>query len=282
MRTLIFGVNGQLGRDLRLLFQEQDDVEGFDLPDLDIADGDTVLQVIRETEPELVINAAAYTNVDGAEDDEEAAFRVNEVGAGHVAAAAAVFNLPVVYYSTDYVFDGAKGAPYEPDDPIAPLGVYGRSKAAGEAATRERNARHFIIRTAWLYGPGGNNFVEKILRAAQSNPKLRVVEDEVGSPTHTQDLAAATLELCRTQAYGVYHAVNSGWCSRFEYAKAILDLAGLKVPVEPCSSGEFPAKAPRPRYSILSNAKLHKAVPHNMRSWHQALEAYMQRREAGE
>src|SRR5690606_25667561 len=231
-------------------------------------------------EPELIINAAAYTNVDGAEDDRDGAFRVNEAGARYVAEAAAALNVPVLYYSTDYVFDGGKNAPYEPDDHVAPLGVYGESKAAGEAAVRSANPRHFIVRTAWLYGPMGNNFVEKILRAADERPKLRVVDDEIGSPTHTQDLAAATLELVRTEQYGTYHAVNSGWCSRYELAKAILEEAGRKTPIEPCSSSEFPMKAPRPKYSVLSNAKLEKATPHKMRAWRQALEAYLERREA--
>jgi dTDP-4-dehydrorhamnose reductase len=280
MRTLIFGINGQLGRDLLGIFEEQDAVSGFDLPDLDIRDRDTVVKLVREIGPEMVINAAAFTDVEAAEDRSDDAFAINEAGARNVAAAAALAGVPVVYYSTDYVFDGKKGSPYEPDDPINPMGVYGRSKAAGEAATREANKKHFIIRTAWLYGPGGNNFVEKILRAAAKKPSLRVVEDEVGSPTHTQDLAAATLELCQTEAFGTYHAVNSGWCSRYEFAKAILEEAKLKVPVEPCSSAEYPMKAPRPSYSVLSNTKLEKATPHKMRSWRQALEAYMERKEA--
>lgn len=280
MRTLIFGTNGQLGRDLLDIFDEQDAVAGFDLPDLDIRDRSTVATVVREVAPELVINAAAYTDVEAAEDHRDEAFAVNEEGARIVAAAARAAGVPVVYYSTDYVFDGSKGSAYEPDDPIAPMGVYGQSKAAGEAATRDANPNHFIVRTAWLYGPGGNNFVEKILRAAHEKPELKVVEDEVGSPTHTQDLAAATLELVQSQAFGTYHAVNSGWCSRYEFAKAILHEAGLSTPLRPCSSREFPMKAPRPKYSVLSNAKLERATPHKMRSWRQALEAYLERRAA--
>lgn len=280
MRTLIFGIKGQLGTDLLSIFEEQDSVAGFDLPEVDITDAAGVHAVMREIEPDLVINSAAYTNVEAAEDDPEGAFRVNELGARIVAAAAAHRHVPVVYYSTDYVFDGSKGEPYQVEDAISPLGVYGKSKAAGEAATREANPKHFIIRTAWLYGPGGNNFVEKILKAAAMRPKLRVVEDEVGSPTHTQDLAAATLELARTDAYGTYHAVNHGWCSRYEFAKAILEEADWAIPLEPCPSSEYPMKAPRPQYSVLSNDKLEHITPHRMRPWRQALEAYMSRREA--
>lgn len=281
MRTLIFGVKGQLGKDLSTVFCEEGPTVGRDLPELDIGNGEAVRSVAQEFQPDLVINAAAYTDVERAEDDREAAFRVNETGARHVAEAAAAVKAVVVYFSTDFVFDGAQSRPYEPEDPIRPHGVYAESKAAGEAATRAANPRHFIVRTAWLYGPGGNNFVEKILRAAASRPTLRVVNDEVGSPTHTLDLAEATRALAKTSAYGVYHAVNDGVCSRCEFAQAILRLAGSVVPAEPCFSNEFPMRAPRPKYSVLSNAKLASVTRHTMRPWSEALRHYMQRRKTG-
>jgi len=235
--------------------------------------------LVQDFAPALMVNAAAYTDVDGAEANLERAFLSNEAGARNLAELAAQHRVPVVYFSTDYVFDGRKGSPYVPDDPIAPIAVYGKSKAAGEAATRRANPQHFIIRTAWLYGPGGNNFVEKILRAAATRPSLRVVEDEVGSPTHTVDLAEATRALSRTQAYGTYHAVNTGQCSRFDFACEILRLAAASVPVAPCAAGAFPSKAARPAFSVLDTASLTQNTGYRMRPWQEALEHYMERRQ---
>jgi len=278
MRVLILGSKGQLGRDLEIVFRETSKVVGYDLPEVDIADWERVRTTVHETKPDLVVNAAAYTDVEKAEDDPETAFRVNRDGAGFVATASAKEGIPVVYISTDYVFGGNKATPYEPEDPIHPLGVYAKSKAEGEAATREGTEKHFILRTAWLYGPGGNHFAEKIIRAARSRPELKVVEDEVGSPTHTLDLARAVHAIAQTEAYGTHHTVNAGSCTRYEYAKAILQLAGLQVPMHPCSSSEFPTKAPRPAYSVLSTATFEAVTGHKMRHWREALEDYMRRR----
>jgi dTDP-4-dehydrorhamnose reductase len=279
MRTLILGAKGQLGRDLMAVFRDKGETFGYDLPELDIGDAAAMAKLCTQIAPELIINAAAYTDVDGAEDNIEAAFRANEAGARNAADAAAYHGIPVVYYSTDYVFDGTKGKPYSPEDPIAPMSVYGRSKAAGESATRKSNPKHFILRTAWLYGPGGNNFVEKILRAAASRPSLRVVDDEFGSPTHTHDLAEATYALACTEAYGIYHVVNTGVCSRYEQVREILMLARLSTPVERCSVKEYPMKAARPLYSVLDTAKLTENTGYAMRPWHVALSNYMKRRE---
>lgn len=279
MRTLIFGVRGQLGRDLLKQFSVSGKVSGYDLPELDIADGAAVHAAVKESAPDVIINAAAYTDVEGAEDHIEAAFLANEAGARHAAEVAAYFNVPIVYISTDFVFDGTKNTPYLPEDPVSPLGVYARSKAAGEAATRKANPRHFIVRTAWLYGPGGNNFVEKMLRAAQTRPKLEVVEDETGSPTHTYDLAESIHALCETTAYGIYHAVNAGACSRYEFACEILRLAGLDTPISPCAAVAFPSKAARPAYSVLDTGALERAAGYVPRPWKAALTHYMQRRE---
>ena len=278
MHTLIFGANGQLGKDLRIVFSETGTVTGVDLPELDVADADAVEALIESKNPELVINAAAFTDVEAAEDREPESFRANEDGARIVARAAAVHGVPVVYYSTDYVFGGAKSTPYEVDDETAPIGVYARSKLAGEIATREENPKYFIVRTAWLYGPGGNNFVEKILAAAKSRPSLKVVEDEVGAPTHTLDLAKASAALAETERYGVYHAVNGGACSRYEFALAILDEAGSATPIDACSSDAFPTKAGRPLYSVLSTKALEEATGFVMPTWRDALHEYIARR----
>ncbi|HNR32378.1 MAG TPA: dTDP-4-dehydrorhamnose reductase [Candidatus Hydrogenedentes bacterium] len=280
MRTLVFGAKGQLGRDLLDVFDREGEVLGHDLPEVNIAYEPHVQAAVAAFGPDLIVNAAAYTDVDGAEDNLETAFLTNEVGARNLAEIAEYYHIPMVHISTDYVFDGSKKTPYEPEDSISPLGVYGKTKAAGEAAVRKANPRHFIVRTAWLYGPGGNNFVEKILRLAKKGGPLRVVCDEEGSPTHTLDLAEAVLALARTDAFGVYHAVNDGACSRFELAREILDRAGIGVRLEACVANDFPTKARRPAYSVLSNAKIERATGHTMRSWEAALADYMIRRTA--
>ncbi len=278
MRTLLLGAKGQLGRDLMQVFGKKGELWGVDLPEVDVADAVALAALADRVGPDLIINAAAYTDVDGAEDNVETAFRVNETGARNAADVAAYHDIPVVYYSTDYVFDGSKGAPYVPSDPMSPINVYGHSKAAGEAATRKSAGKYFIIRTAWLYGPGGNNFVEKILRAAASRPELRVVEDEIGSPTHTMDLAEATLALVQTHSYGLYHAVNEGQCSRYEQARTIIEFAGLDTRVLPCRVSEFPLKAPRPIYSVLDSSEVARATGYSLRGWREALRNYIQRR----
>jgi dTDP-4-dehydrorhamnose reductase len=275
---LILGAGGQLGRDLRARFSRDFRVTGVDVDVVDIGDADAVSQAIEISGQNLVINAAAYTNVEGAEDDREAAFHVNETGARNVALACAAHGVALVHYSTDFVFDGCTRTPYEPDDPVSPRGVYAESKAAGERAVAEAWTNHYIVRTAWLYGIGGNNFVEKIIGAAESLPELKVVTDELGSPTYTADLADATAALVKSGEYGYYHCVNAGSCSRFEFAHAILKHAGLTTPIKPCLAEAFPSKAPRPKYSVLSNAKFEDACGYRMPAWEDALDRYIQRR----
>jgi dTDP-4-dehydrorhamnose reductase len=276
---MIFGAKGQLGRDLMRVFGGSAEVKGFDLPEVDITDEEALYPLVEDFGPELIVNAAAYTDVEGAEDDLTGAIKTNENGARHLADLANHHQIPIVYFSTDYVFDGKKTEPYEPDDPTAPLGVYGKSKAAGESAVKKSNPLHYIIRTAWLYGRGGNHFVEKILKAAKERPELRVVDDEIGSPTFTLDLAEATYYLARTKNFGVYHAVNNGHCSRYDFARNILQLAEIDIPIKPCSSEEFPMKAERPAWSVLSPKKLETVTGHTMRTWREALLDYMVKRE---
>ncbi len=279
MRTLIFGAKGQLGRQLQKVFSTAGEVHVADLPEADIRDDQSIQPLFERVSPELVINAAAYTDVEGAEDNLKDAFLVNETGARNVAELAAHHRVPVIYFSTDFVFDGSKDTPYLPEDPVAPLSIYGRSKAAGEQATRRANSLHFILRTAWLYGPGGNNFVEKILRAAAERDHLQVVEDEIGSPTHALDLAEAAFYLSRTKKYGVYHAVNSGAVSRCDFARAIVNAAELNTRIEACDASVYPTKAPRPTYGVLDGAALERATGQKMRPWKEALIDYLQNRE---
>ncbi|MBM3290448.1 MAG: dTDP-4-dehydrorhamnose reductase [Candidatus Hydrogenedentes bacterium] len=279
MRVLIFGAGGQLGRDLLRVFQADHTVIGLTHSQVNIVEGEAVRLAFHDARPDLVLNAAAYTDVEKAEEDERGAFHVNANGAQRVAEAAAAIEAPVVYFSTDFVFDGTKRAPYTPEDWPSPRGVYARSKLRGEENTRWGNPQSFVVRTAWLYGPGGNNFVEKILNGARTRASLRVVDDEIGSPTYTRDLAAAALALVKTKAYGIYHAVNAGSCSRYEFARAIVEEAGLDTPVEPCSASEYPMKAARPAYSVLSNGKIEAAAGIVMPAWRDALARYMKQRE---
>ena len=279
-RALVVGAGGQLGRDL--IHAAARDPRwtciGLTEADLDITDRHAVRDAIAGRRPDVVINAAAYTDVERAEEEPDAAQRVNAEAAGIVAEEAARADAAALYVSTDFVFDGAATAPYEPDAPIHPLSIYGATKAEGEARTREANPRHFVVRTAWLYGPGGANFVEKILSAAATRPELRIVSDEIGSPTHTRDLAEALLALCATTRWGTYHCVNAGACSRYELALSFLEMAGLTVAVTPCNAEDFPSKAVRPRYSVLSNARIEAALGRPMRPWRDALADYMARR----
>ena len=277
MRVVILGGKGQLGRDLARACPEGHDLMAWDLPELDICNYRALNRELLAFHPALILNAAAYTNVEQAEEEPEAAYAVNEYGARNVAAAAAALGIPVVYYSTDFIFDGARPTPYTETDTPCPLNIYGKSKLAGEQATQSANERHYILRTAWLFGPGGNNFVEKIRRLAAARDRIRVVRDETGSPTHTWDLAEVTWRICATGAYGVYNAVNAGACSRFELARAIIELADPPTIVEPCFASEMPVKTKRPACVALTPEKLEQTIGAPMRPWREALAHYLQR-----
>ncbi len=234
---------------------------GLSRAQLDVTDRAAVGAAIGPDD--LVFNCAAWTDVDGAEEREDEALRVNRDGARNVAEAAGV----VVYVSSDYVFDGTKGAPYLESDPVNPLSAYGRTKLEGERATAAANPRHFIARSSWLFGAGGKNFVETMLGLG---PEVRVVDDQVGSPTFTGHLAEALAELARTEEYGVHHVAASGSCSWFELARAIFARAGADTRVEPCTTAEFPRPAPRPACSVLGSER-----GHRLPTWQEGLDAYL-------
>jgi dTDP-4-dehydrorhamnose reductase len=236
---------------------------GLALPraELDVTDRAAVREAIRPDD--LVFNCAAWTDVDGAEEHEAEATRVNGEGARNVAEAAGT----VVYVSTDYVFDGRGHRPYVESDPVGPLSAYGRSKLAGERATAEANPRHFVVRSSWLFGPGGRNFVETMLGLG---PEVRVVDDQVGCPTFTGHLAEALAGLAATEDYGVHHMAASGSCSWFEFAREIFARAGSGTRAEPCTTAEFPRPAPRPAYSVLASER-----GHRLPDWREGLDAYL-------
>jgi dTDP-4-dehydrorhamnose reductase len=232
--------------------------------ELDVTDADAVREVLTGS---TVINCAAYTDVDGAESEPGLAHAVNAVGAHNVAQAAE----RVLYVSTDYVFDGKKREPYVESDPIEPLSVYGASKAAGERATAEANANHLIVRSSWLFGVGGKNFVETMLALGKKNDELRVVNDQVGCPTFTGHLAEALVRLARGDQQGVLHVAATGSCSWFDFAREIFSRAGVDCRVKACTSDEFPRPARRPAHSVLASERGAPALP----AWQDGLDAYL-------
>lgn len=274
MRVLIFGANGQLGRALVETFGWTGPVSGCGT-EVDVRDPSAVAKRMHEFRPELVINAAAYTDVEKAETNPSEAFAVNRMGATIVAMEAARADVRLVHMSTDYVFGGGRNSPYIPGDVTDPLNVYGNSKRDGEWGVCKASSKYFIVRTAWLYGPGGDNFVGKILRIAEKEDSIRVVDDRFGSPTYVLDLARTILVLSGTYAYGIHHAVNEGVCSRFEFASEIVKLAGLKCEVLPCESSEFPTTAVHPERVELDMASMIEVTGKTMRPWRDALAEYM-------
>lgn len=276
MRVVLTGARGLLGTELTEVVGRRHLVIGLSRDACDVT-SPTVPETLSALHPDLVIHAAAYTDVDGCERDPERAFRINGEGTGRVAAACRQLRVPLLYFSTDYIFDGAKGAPYHEDDPPNPLSVYGRSKWEGEVQVRRHLEEYFIVRTAWLYGRSGRSFVRTILEQARGGKTLRVVDDQIGSPTSGADLAEGVLELIEKAPFGVYHLTNSGHCTRFAFAQAILVEAGLSgVTLLPISSRELHRPAPRPAYSVLGHRAWLRAVGKPLRPWRDALRAFFQ------
>lgn len=274
MRLLVTGAGGMLGRAVvEAAARLGHDVRGASRADLDITDAAAVRDAVADARAEAVVNCAAYTNVDGAESDWANAEAVNCTGAGNVAAAAARAGASIVHVSTDYVFDGSKRAPWLESDPTGPLGVYGETKLGGEHAVSEANARHAIVRTAWLYGAGGKNFVDTMLSLGAQRDEVAVVTDQVGCPTWTGHLAGALVELAeRPGDTGIHHIANTGSCSWNELALELFDRARIECRVRPATSAEFPRPARRPAYSVLGTER---AQPLTLPSWQQGVADYL-------
>jgi dTDP-4-dehydrorhamnose reductase len=251
-------------------------IRGISSKDVDITQEEPTRFLIREWGPSVIVHAAAFTQVDACESDQKKAYEINGAGTRHVAMGAQDVGARLLAVSTDYVFDGTKSGPYREDDPPAPMGVYGKSKWLGEQALQEVLEDYLIIRTSWLFGRYGPNFVKTILRLAESQPSLRVVQDQKGSPTYTPDLAEAIDRLLKSDARGIVHVSNSGSCTWWEYAEKILTLTGKdRVVVHPISTAESGRPAPRPANSILDNTRYESITGHRMRPWQDALSAYL-------
>ncbi len=275
MKVLITGAGGMLGQALVQALHNQELIP-LSHQVLDVTDGSAVRTAIQKAAPDVVVHAAAWTNVDGCEGDPDRAFAVNALGTRNVALACQAAGVACCYLSTDYVFDGTKANPYLEWDRPNPLSVYGASKLAGEQEIKAHLERFWIVRTSWLYGPGGRHFVGTILEKARAGESLRVVNDQIGSPTLTSDLARALRTLITTQAYGTYHLTNSGACSWYEFALEILRLSGLgATPVKAISSMELTRAAKRPQNSRLRNLCWDALGHPALRSWEKALQAYL-------
>ncbi|MGE0993478.1 dTDP-4-dehydrorhamnose reductase, partial [Bacillus sp. GMa5/2] len=255
MKVLVTGAKGQLGQDVLCLLENQPwEVFGFGREELDITNEEQVREKVLAIKPNIIIHTAAYTQVDQAESDEETAFKVNAEGTKYLAQAAEAVEAKFCYVSTDYVFDGTNNEPYKTNDETNPQTIYGKSKLAGEQYTSEYCSKYFVVRTSWVFGLHGNNFVKTMLRLADERSELEVVSDQFGSPTYTNDLARFIIELVETNKYGIYHASNSGVCSWYEFAKEIFRQSNRNINVNAISTAEFQRPAQRPAYSVVDIA----------------------------
>ncbi len=280
-RALVIGAEGMLGREVMRSAPNADEdkdaivVTGADIEEVDITDVQSVERLLDKTTPDVIINCAAYTDVDACETEHDTAFAVNGAGPGNLAKAATGRGARLIHVSTDFVFDGERDEPYGEENEPRPVNAYGESKLEGERRIREIGGDHAILRTAWLYGQHGKNFVDTIRRLAGERSELSVVTDQIGGPTWAADLAQTLWLAAFHPMQGVYHAVNGGSCSRFEWAREIVRLAGLHCIVQATTSESFPLPARRPACSILNTEKLCAATGSQMRSWRAALAEYL-------
>lgn len=279
MRILLTGAGGQLASDLNSLFAGED-VRACSHAQLDIGDARAVAEAVSDFKPDFILNTAAFNLVDACEERAEDAFRTNTIGAYHLARTAQQAGATLVHFSTNYVFDGQKRTPYTEADAARPLSVYGMSKLGGEWAVRQYCEKHFVIRTAALYGAAGNrskggNFIERMVKNAREGKRLQVVGDQVVNPTFTRDLAAKVVQLLPRHSYGLYHMVNRGACSWFDFTRAALQRLGIKADLHPVSTEQLAAKARRPAYSAMENAALRSTAIPDFRSWQEALDDYL-------
>lgn len=292
MRILITGSNGQLGNELQKIVStgkaeigavseeiKNAEVFAMDVDILDITNLEQVKKVLNEVKPDVVINCAAATNVDGCEANQDLDFKINSLGPRNLAMVAEELGAKIVQVSTDYVFSGVGEAPLKECDLVAPVSVYGKTKLLGEEFVRDFSTKYYIVRTAWLYGYVGHNFVYTMMKLGKDRDTLNVVNDQLGNPTHANDLAYHILKLIQTEEYGVYHCTGKGECSWYNFASEIMKLSGRNCTVNPCTSEEYksmyPNSADRPAYSSLDNMMLRCTIGDEMRDWKDALKTFM-------
>lgn len=282
MKIAVIGSNGQLGHDIVRSFADQgDEVCALTHDDIELSNSESVVRCLNAVQPEVVVNTAAMHHVEGCEQNADRARQVNVLGAQNLAIATRDLGSVLIHVSTDYVFDGTKGSPYLENDEARPLNVYGKTKLEGEQLVQSSNPRHYVLRTAALYGShpcrakGGQNFVDLMLRLARERGRVRVVDNEFTTPTATADVAQQIVAMSRSDAYGLYHATAEGACSWYEFAREIFRAAGVSVSLEAASASEFPAKVIRPSYSVLENRGLKRQSLNLFRPWQEGLHAYL-------
>lgn len=276
MKILITGSNGMLGHDLIEVLKKDHELVLTNSKTLDITDEKQVMDEIIKQKPDIVINSAAYTDVDGCEENQDLAYAVNGEGVRNLALACRKTDCALLHISTDYIFDGSARNPIAEDGEIGPISVYGKSKLEGEKAIQEILDKYFIVRTAWLYGINGRNFPKTMLELAENHSEITVVYDEVGSPTYTPDLAEGISKLIETEKYGIYHLTNSGSCSWCEFAKYIFEIAQKDIKVIPVTASEFSRPAPRPSYSVLDNKNWTDNGFEPLRNYKDAIKEYIE------
>ena len=276
MKIMLTGANGQLGQEIVYQLKASSfSVFAFTKTELDITDELKVLKVVGEIQPDVIINTAAFTKVDLAEAEATLAYNINGFAQRNLAVAAEKVGAKICYISTDYVFDGNGFDPYKEYDKCNPLGVYGKSKFVGEELTKTLSTKYFIVRTSWVYGEYGSNFVKTMLNLAEKRNEIGVVADQTGSPTYTGDLATFLISLIQTEKYGIYHCTNSGSCSWYEFAKVIFEEMGLDIKVNPLTTDQYPTPASRPQYSVLDNSALEMNGFEKIRHWREGLSFFL-------
>ncbi|MDO5823519.1 dTDP-4-dehydrorhamnose reductase [Methanobrevibacter sp.] len=275
MRILIAGSNGMLGNDLKEVLQDKHELILTTSKTMDITNKNHTIDFISNEKPDIVINSAAYTDVDGCEENQDVAYAVNGKGVKNLALACRAVDCPLVHISTDYIFNGKNDRPWVENDEADPISVYGKSKLKGEEAILEILDKFFIVRTAWLYGVNGRNFPKTMLELAENHSEITVVYDEIGTPTYAMDLANAISQLIETDFYGIYHITNSGSCSWCEFARYIFEVANVDVNVIPVTASEFARAAPRPSYSVLKNKTWVENGFKPLRSYKDAISEYI-------
>ena len=279
MKVMILGASGQLAREFQRQWRGRYDLAVMTVSDLDVSRIESVRNMVSDIAPDVLVNCAAYNSVDEAEKHPSDAFRVNALGPKNLAIAANDRGIPLVHFSTDYIFDGKLDRHYIEYDKPDPLGIYGRSKLAGELAVKDHTCRFYIVRVAWLAGRKGRNFVETMLELGADRKNLNVVNDQIGTPTFCPDVVRHVEKLLKSEQYGIYHMTGKGECTWYEYAKEIFRLAGMDhVSIEPVSTEEFARPASRPAYCVLDNMMLRLTVGDDMPPWQEGLEAYMSNR----
>jgi dTDP-4-dehydrorhamnose reductase len=276
MKVLIIGSEGMLGHDLVDILSKENEISTTTIDTLDITDIEKTITTVKNINPDVVVHAAAFTDVNGSETNQDLAYKVNVIGTRNVAVACKESDSALVYICTDYVFDGEKGSSYYEYDKTKPLSVYGKTKLLGETYIRDILSKFYIVRTSWLYGYHGPNFITTMLKLAETMDTISVVNDQVGSPTYTVDLATAIAKLIKKPAYGIYHITNSDECSWYEYAREIFDIAGIMIDVKPVTTEDYPQAASRPKYSVLNNYNWKMEGFPALRNYKDALREYME------